>query len=257
MSIELKHIHMNYGKQTVLNDLSLAVKRGEFHVLLGASGEGKSTVLAIIAGILNPPRGEVGICGNIVTHLPPQKRDVSFVFQDYALFPHLSVFENVAYGLRALGVAKQELNKRTEHYLAMVDLAKASDKHPAELSGGQKQRVALARALATEPSVLLMDEPLSHLDSSTREQLQVELKKLQQRLEITVLYVTHNMEEAVQLADRISMLKNGQVLTSFADTKSGSNLSFEFTQQYQSVSEGVWNGYFQNNCRVKKGQGIC
>ena len=171
MSIVIRNITKAFGKQIVLNNLSLEIKKGEFHVILGPSGEGKSTFLNIIAGLMKPDKGNIWIEGQLVNKLSPQKREVGFVFQDYALFPHLTVYENVAYGLRAKGLKEKVIRKKVFRYLELVGLMTYQNKYLIALSGGQKQRVALARALATEPKVLLLDEPLSHLDPHLQEQL--------------------------------------------------------------------------------------
>ncbi len=211
MSVVVKNITKFFGKHAVLKGLSLEIKEGEFHVILGPSGEGKSTLLAIIAGLLKPDTGNVWIDGQLVTHLPPQKRHIGFVFQDFALFPHLSVFENVAYGLKARGMKQAALRERVSFYLKMVGLENQQEKLPLELSGGQRQRVALARALAIEPRVLLLDEPLSHVDAWQREKLREDLKRIQQKTGVTTVYVTHDHLEARFLADRVSILYQGQI----------------------------------------------
>ncbi len=211
MSIELRHIDKSFGSQQLFQNLSLRVKQGELHVLVGASGAGKSTLLAIIAGLQKPDGGEIYLNDCCVTTQAPQQRDIGFVFQDYALFPHLTALQNVEYGLKASGVDRQIVNARSHHYLSLVNLTAEQHKYPSMLSGGQKQRVALARALATKPKVLLLDEPLSHLDEKIRRQLQRELKELQQQTGVTMLLVTHNMADAVTLGQRISFLKDGRI----------------------------------------------
>ena len=211
MGIVLKEISKSFGKQVVLKDLHLEIQQGEFHVILGPSGEGKSTLLSIIAGLIQPDRGEVRIRNTQVTHLPPEKRNIGFVFQDYALFPHLNVFENVAYGLRAGGYGRKEVKSRAAGYIELVKMEDYQHKYPACLSGGQKQRVAIARALAIEPEALLLDEPLSHLDLLGREHLRNELKEIQNRSKITTCYVTHDQKEAMALADRVSVLHKGRI----------------------------------------------
>ncbi len=211
MNLRLKNITKHFGKQKVLNSLSLEVKSGEFHVILGPSGEGKSTLLFIIAGLIKPDKGEVWIKGKNITHLPPQKRNIGFVFQDFALFPHLTVFENVAYGLRAKGLSSKEVKRQVNFYLEMVGLEKHSHKYPHQLSGGQKQRVALARALVVKPELLLLDEPLSHIDAWQKEKLRDELKQIQKDTGVTTIYVTHDQFEAKVLADRISVLHQGKI----------------------------------------------
>lgn len=211
MSIQLNNITKNFGGRTVLNDLGLKIKKGEFHVILGPSGEGKSSLLAIIAGLLKPDRGEVWIGDRQINSLPPRKRPVGFVFQDFALFPHLTVFDNVAYGLRAAGLKSSRIKERVNRHLHLVGMSDHSSKYPVILSGGEKQRVALARALAIEPEVLLLDEPLSHLDVSLKEQLTDELKCIQRESGVTTLYVTHDKMEAMTLANRVSVLHRGRI----------------------------------------------
>lgn len=211
MSILLHNITKDFSGRTVLNDLDLKIKKGEFHVILGPSGEGKSSLLAIIAGLLKPDRGEVWIGDRQVNSLPPRKRPVGFVFQDFALFPHLNVFDNVAYGLRAAGLKGGRIKERVKRHLRLVGMSDHSSKYPATLSGGEKQRVALARALAIEPEVLLLDEPLSHLDVSLKEQLTDELKCIQRESGVTTLYVTHDKMEAMTLANRVSVLHRGRI----------------------------------------------
>ena len=211
MSIILKNIYKTIGKKTILNNLYLEVKQGEFHVVLGPSGEGKSTLLSIIAGLIKPEKGKIFINDQLINDLPPQKRNVGFVFQDYALFPHLTVYENVTYGLRTKKESRRNIAETARQYLELVQLQEYQNKYPSELSGGQKQRVALARALATQPQVLLLDEPLSHLDACQRERLKSELKHIQQKTGITTIYVTHDQAEAMYLADKISVLHKGRV----------------------------------------------
>ncbi len=211
MSIRLDKITKYFGKQKVLDDFSLTVELGEFHVLLGPSGGGKSTLLKIIAGLLKPDSGNVWINGRIVNNIPPQERKIGFVFQDYALFPHLTVYENVAYGLKARGIKGKILDERVTKYLELIRLEDCKHKYPTQLSGGQKQRVALARSLVIEPQVLLLDEPLSHIDAWQREELREELKRIQKKTSVTTLYVTHDQMEAMILADKISILHQGRI----------------------------------------------
>lgn len=211
MGIILKGISKSYGGQAVLKNLNLEINQGEFHVLLGPSGGGKTTALSIIVGLIKQDSGSVFIAGMDVSHLSPDKRRIGFVFQDHALFPHLTVFENIAYGLRARKINKQEIKRKVDHYLSGVSIAKEKDKFPHQLSGGQKQRVALARALIIEPALLVMDEPMSSLDAMTKETMRNELKNIQQKTGVTTVYVTHDLDEAAFLGDRISVLNNGKV----------------------------------------------
>ena len=211
MGIILKGISKSYAGRAVLKNLNLEIKQGEFHVLLGLSGSGKTTTLSIIAGLIKPDSGSVFIGARDVSNLSPDKREIGFVFQDHALFPHLTVFENIAYGLRLRKIKEQEIKRRVDYYLSGVSIGKEKDKFPRQLSGGQKQRVALARALVIEPEVLLMDEPMSSLDAMTKETVRDELKSIQQKIGVTTVYVTHDQDEAAFLGDRISVLNNGKV----------------------------------------------
>jgi len=194
-----------------VDSVSLAVGAGEFVSLLGPSGCGKTTLLRMIAGFETPTSGEVFLAGRRVTDLPPNARDTAMVFQSYALFPHLDVFENVAFGLRVRGVGEREIRERVSEALRLVGLAGLERRSPDQLSGGQQQRVALARAVVTRPRVLLLDEPLSNLDAKLREQMRVELRRIQRELGITAIYVTHDQVEAMTLADRIVVLDRGRV----------------------------------------------
>jgi len=211
MELVLKNIQKTYQGRKVLADLNLSVARGEFHVLLGPSGCGKTTTLAIIAGLVKPDRGQVIIGGKNVAHLPPSGRRVGLIFQDYALFPHFTVFENIAYGLGVKKLGKTAINNRVAHYLQRVNLEEQKDRFPHQLSGGQKQRTALARALVQEPEILLMDEPMSNLDLPTKEKIGRELKTLQKETGATAIVVTHNQEEAFLLGNTVSVLNSGRI----------------------------------------------
>ncbi len=199
------------GNVVAVSDLSLEVERGEFLTLLGPSGCGKTTTLRMIAGFETPTAGRILVDGRDVTRLSPQRRGFGMVFQNYALFPHLDVAENVAFGLKTRGVARDEIRRRVEEALALVDLAGYGKRRVQELSGGQQQRVALARALAPEPDVLLLDEPLSNLDAALRERTRNELRALLKRVGITAIFVTHDQEEAFALSDRIAVLEKGRL----------------------------------------------
>jgi iron(III) transport system ATP-binding protein len=196
---------------TAVDDVTLAVAPGEFVSLLGPSGCGKTTLLRMIAGFETPTAGDIVVAGERVTELPPNRRDASMVFQSYALFPHLDVFENVAFGLRVRGVGMDEIGERVGEALGLVGLGGLERRSPDQLSGGQQQRVALARAVVTRPRLLLLDEPLSNLDAKLREQMRVELRRIQRGLGITAIYVTHDQVEAMTLADRIVVLNRGRV----------------------------------------------
>ena len=207
--LEFQGISKSFDRQSVLREFSLSVNPSEFLTLLGPSGSGKTTLLRLAAGFEHPDQGRVILRGNDISHLPPYRRRVNTVFQNYALFPHLSVAHNVAFGLRNLKLSKAEMQTRASAALDMVQLASLSDRFPHQLSGGQQQRVALARALVMQPDVLLLDEPFGALDQRLRQQMQQELKALQRRLELAFVFVTHDQEEALSLSDRIALLHEG------------------------------------------------
>jgi putative spermidine/putrescine transport system ATP-binding protein len=209
--VRLIGLRKAYGEVVAVDGLDLAVARGEFFTLLGPSGSGKTTTLRMIAGFEEPDTGKVELAGRDVTGTPPYDREVNTVFQDYALFPHMSVGENVQYGMRVQRVAKDERRRRAAEALDMVRLSGYEDRKPSELSGGQRQRVALARAIVNRPRVLLLDEPLGALDLKLREQMQVELKGIQGDVRITFIYVTHDQDEALTMSDRIAVFNDGRV----------------------------------------------
>ena len=207
--LEVRAIAKRFGVREVLKSISLNIASGEFLTLLGESGSGKTTLLRLIAGFEQPSAGEIWMSGERLDKLPPYKRRVNTVFQNYALFPHLSVRENVAYGLRAQGAPKKEIAGRVAEALHMVKMTEFAAARPSRLSGGQQQRIALARALVNRPQLLLLDEPLSALDANLRKEMQSELKSLQREIGITFLFVTHDQEEAMALSDRIALLRAG------------------------------------------------
>jgi spermidine/putrescine ABC transporter ATP-binding subunit len=209
--VTLEELGKRFGGQNVIDHVSLDVKEGEFLTLLGPSGCGKTTTLRIVAGFVSPDKGRVMFNGADMTNTPTQKRRLGMVFQDYALFPHLSVADNVGFALRAAGMAKGDISKRVAELLNLIRLPAVAERFPAELSGGQQQRVAIARALAHTPGVLLMDEPLGALDLKLREAMQHELAVIQKRLGITTIYVTHDQEEALSLSDRIALMRRGKI----------------------------------------------
>ena len=209
--VELDAVTKRFGPVTAVAAVSLDIPEGRFTTLLGPSGCGKTTLLRLIAGFLRPDAGEIRIRGARVNELPPQRRSTVIVFQDYALFPHLSVFENVAYGLRRRGVKAAELTRRVREMLTFLGLETQEFAAPLQLSGGQQQRVALARALVVEPDVLLLDEPLSNLDAKLRTRVRTELKEIQQTLGKTTVLVTHDQEEALSVSDRIAVMDGGRV----------------------------------------------
>jgi putative spermidine/putrescine transport system ATP-binding protein len=207
----LAGLSKRYGEVVAVAGIDLEVQPGEFFTMLGPSGSGKTTTLRMIAGFEDPSGGTIELAGKNVSRVPPYDRAVNTVFQDYALFPHMSVGENVAYGLRIAGVAKAERAKRRDEALEMVRLPGYGERRPAELSGGQRQRVALARAIVNRPKVLLLDEPLGALDLKLREQMQVELKSIQGEVGITFVYVTHDQDEALTMSDRIAVFNEGRI----------------------------------------------
>ncbi len=209
MRIELQNIVKAYGDVTVVKHVHLTIEEGEFFTLLGPSGCGKTTLLRMIAGFHSPDTGEINFNGKSILSKPAHKRNTGMVFQNYALFPHLTIFENVAYGLRARNVAEQEIKERVATVLDAVQLFDMAKRYPRQLSGGQQQRVALARALVIRPDVLLMDEPLSNLDAKLRISMREEIRRIQKNLGITTIYVTHDQEEAMAVSDRIAILHDG------------------------------------------------
>ena len=209
--IHLEGVSKRFGEMTAVDDLTLSIPRGNFFAMLGPSGCGKTTTLRMIGGFEDPTAGKVFLGGSDVTQHPPYKRDVNTVFQSYALFPHLTVEKNVAFGLERKKVSKAEAAKRAAEALEMVQLGHLSKRKPAQLSGGQQQRVALARALVNRPRALLLDEPLGALDLRLRKQLQIELKRIQQDVGITFVHVTHDQEEAMSMADTIAVMNGGRI----------------------------------------------
>jgi len=210
-ALRLRSVSKNYGSVVAVAGVDLLVNEGEFFTLLGPSGSGKTTLLRLIAGFERPDAGRIELGGRDITSVPPHLRDTNTVFQDYALFPHMSVADNIGYGLRVKGVSRQAREKRVQRALAMVRLAGLGHRRPNQLSGGQRQRVALARAVVNEPEVLLLDEPLGALDLKLRQEMQIELKQIQQRVGITFVYVTHDQEEALTMSDRLAVMANGQI----------------------------------------------
>jgi putative spermidine/putrescine transport system ATP-binding protein len=210
-AIELRGLTKRYGNETVVNAIAVSVAPGEFFSLLGPSGSGKTTTLMMVAGFVHPDGGSILLDGQDIASVPPQKRGFGMVFQNYAIFPHLNVFENIAFPLRARHWPKAMVAERVNWALEMVQLGRFADRFARQLSGGQQQRVALARAIVFHPPVVLMDEPLGALDKNLRYEMQVEIKEIQQRLGMTVLYVTHDQEEAMSMSHRIAIMNRGRI----------------------------------------------
>ncbi|HMV97044.1 MAG TPA: ABC transporter ATP-binding protein [Anaerolineales bacterium] len=210
-AILFKNVSRHFGEVKAVDDVTLEIRDGEFFSMLGPSGSGKTTCLRMIAGFDRPTLGQIFLYGQDVSNLPPYDRSVNTVFQDYALFPHMTVGENIAYGLMIKGIAKDQRKKQVDEMLDLVRLTGFADRKPSQLSGGQRQRVALARALVNHPKVLLLDEPLGALDLKLRQQMQVELKTIQQRVGITFIFVTHDQEEALTMSDRIAVFNLGKI----------------------------------------------
>ncbi|MAJ43274.1 MAG: sugar ABC transporter ATP-binding protein [Candidatus Marinimicrobia bacterium] len=211
-SIQFENISKSFGDTKVLKNINLEIKEGEFLVLIGPSGCGKSTSLRMIAGLENVTSGEILIDGKYVKDVDPSKRDIAMVFQNYALYPHMSIFENMAFGLKLRKVSKQEINQKVNEVAKLLKIESYLDKKPKELSGGQRQRVALGRAIVREPKIFLFDEPLSNLDAKLRQEMRVEIKKLHSLLKTTMVYVTHDQTEALTMGDRIAVMKDGEIV---------------------------------------------
>ena len=209
--LELRNITAGYDKNIILRDFNLQVERGQFVSLLGSSGCGKTTTLRLIAGFSEPNEGSIFFDGRDITHVPLHKRNFGFVFQSYALFPHMTVFDNVAFGLKMRKVPKAETQQRVTEMLELVDLKGFEKRYPREMSGGQRQRVALARAMVIRPDLMLFDEPLSNLDAKLRVKMRVEIRRIQQELGFTAIYVTHDQEECFAISDQVAIMNNGVI----------------------------------------------
>ncbi len=210
--LRLQGLRKYYGSVRALDDVSAEIEEGELFAVIGPSGSGKTTLLRSIAGFVQLDAGRIYIKGRDVTNLPPEKRNVAMFFQNYALWPHMTVFENVAYGLKVRNLSKEKIREKVEWALNFLDIAHLADRKPNQLSGGQQQRVALARAIVVEPDLLLLDEPLSNLDAKIRMRIRFELRAMLKKLNIAALYVTHDQEEALSIADRIAVMNNGKIL---------------------------------------------
>jgi putative spermidine/putrescine transport system ATP-binding protein len=250
--IRLRGLVKHYGSQVAVDGVDLDVRRGEFFTLLGPSGSGKTTTLRMIAGFERPDEGTVELAGEEVSGRPPFERDVNTVFQDYALFPHLSVADNIAYGLRIRKVPKPKRRTRVDEALEMVRLPKLGGRKPSQLSGGQRQRVALARAIVNRPRVLLLDEPLGALDLKLRQEMQVELKRIQQEVGITFVYVTHDQEEALTMSDRLAVFNDGRIEQVGAPAEVYEHPKSEFIAGFVGVSNVLERGGRRFTIRPEK-----
>jgi spermidine/putrescine transport system ATP-binding protein len=255
--VQLVDLVKRFGDVSAVDGINVEIPGGEFFSLLGPSGCGKTTTLRLVAGFEQPTDGRILLDGVDMAHTPPHKRKVNTVFQSYALFPHLSVHENVAFGLRFKDVSKQDSNRRVAEALALVQLEGFDKRRPSQLSGGQQQRVALARALILNPSVLLLDEPLGALDAKLRKALQVELKALQERIGITFIYVTHDQEEALTMSDRLAVMSRGRIEQVGTPEELYERPTTEFVADFLGVSNlmsGAVEGASANgSCRVRLG----
>ncbi|MDM5314234.1 ABC transporter ATP-binding protein [Peribacillus frigoritolerans] len=257
--VEIKGAFKQFGANVVLNGIDLEVKQGELLTLLGPSGCGKSTTLNLIAGFLDPDRGEVHIKGNNVTKVPPYKRDLGMVFQTYSLFPHMTVYENLSFGLKLRKVGKAEQKKKISKALELVKMSGLENRYPRELSGGQRQRVAISRALVVEPELLLLDEPLSNLDAKLRHELRAEIKRLQKEIGVTTIFVTHDQEEALSMSDRVVVMNAGKIEQISTPTKIYNHPKTEFVFQFIGKSncfEGNVSSVDKRKVAVKIGSDI-
>jgi len=237
--VRLERVTKRFGEAVAVDDLTLEIAKGEFFSLLGPSGCGKTTTLSMIGGFETPTSGSIRLGDQDVSRTPPYKRDVNTVFQSYALFPHLNVFENIAFGLRRKGLPKQEITGRVAEALRLVDLSDYEQRTTAQLSGGQQQRIALARALVNEPRLLLLDEPLGALDLKLRKQMQLELKRIQKDVGITFLYVTHDQEEAMVMSDRLAVMNSGRIEQLGTPEEVYENPATEFVASFLGASNLV------------------
>ncbi|MEP9408190.1 ABC transporter ATP-binding protein [Peribacillus frigoritolerans] len=257
--VEIKGAFKQFGANVVLNGIDLEVKQGELLTLLGPSGCGKSTTLNLIAGFLDPDRGEVHIKGNNVTKVPPYKRDLGMVFQTYSLFPHMTVYENLSFGLNLRKVGKAEQKNKISKALELVKMSGLENRYPRELSGGQRQRVAISRALVVEPELLLLDEPLSNLDAKLRHELRAEIKRLQKEIGVTTIFVTHDQEEALSMSDRVVVMNAGKIEQISTPTEIYNHPKTEFVFQFIGKSncfEGNVSAVDKRKVAVKIGSDI-
>jgi iron(III) transport system ATP-binding protein len=241
MYLELEHIRKTFGDKVVIDDLSFSLEKGKLLCILGSSGCGKSTTLNIIGGFLTPDSGRVILDGEDITNIPPEFRPVTTVFQSYGLFPHMTVIQNVIYGLKFRGYDKKTAIEKGKRYLEMVGLKDYENAHISEISGGQQQRVALARALIVEPKLCLLDEPFSNLDAALRVKMRLELKRLQEELGITMVFVTHDQEETLILADYMTIMNEGKLVQMDIPENVYKNSSNEFVSEFLGLKDIIWS----------------
>lgn len=240
MYLELSHLKKKFEGKEVVKDLSLTLEKGKLLCILGSSGCGKTTTLNMIGGFLTPDSGSILLDGQDLTKLPPERRPVSTVFQSYGLFPHMTLLENVIYGLKFRGYSKADARKKGREYLDMVGLADRADAYIHEISGGQQQRVALARALIVEPKLCLLDEPFCNLDAALRVKMREELKKLQRELGMTMVFVTHDQEEAMILADSMAIMEKGVLIQNATPADIYRNPANEFVRSFLNLDDLIW-----------------
>lgn len=240
MFLELSHLKKQFDGKEVVSDLSLSLEKGKLLCILGFSGCGKTTTLNMIGGFLTPDSGSILVDGQDITHLPPERRPVTTVFQSYGLFPHMTVLENVMYGLKFKHVGKKDARKRAMEYLELVGLTEYANFHIHQISGGQQQRVALARALIVEPKICLLDEPFCNLDAALRGKMRQELKKIQRELGMTMVFVTHDQEEAMLLADSMAIMDEGKLIQTDTPANIYKNPANGFVRSFLNLDELIW-----------------
>jgi putative spermidine/putrescine transport system ATP-binding protein len=249
--VVLNHVKKKFGGSLAVKDMDIRIEKGELVSFLGPSGCGKSTTLRMVAGFLQPDEGKIFIGGKDVTRIPANKRDTALVFQNYALFPHMTIFDNVAFGLKMRKLSKDEIRTRVNEALEMVHLENYSERYPRQLSGGQQQRVALARAIVVKPRLLLLDEPLSNLDAKLRIAMRNQIRELQQKLDLTAIFVTHDQEEALVLSDRIVVLEQGSIRQIGSPQEVFDTPKTHFVADFVGI-RNFFDGYFENNRFITK-----
>ncbi|MFJ5759170.1 ABC transporter ATP-binding protein [Neobacillus sp. NPDC093182] len=249
--VVLNHVKKKFGGSLAVKDMDIKIEKGELVSFLGPSGCGKSTTLRMVAGFLQPDEGQIFIGGKDVTRIPANKRDTALVFQNYALFPHMNIFDNVAFGLKMRKLSKDEIRTRVNEALEMVHLEKFSERYPRQLSGGQQQRVALARAIVVKPRLLLLDEPLSNLDAKLRIAMRNQIRELQQKLDLTAIFVTHDQEEALVLSDRIVVLEQGSIRQIGSPQEVFDTPKTHFVADFVGI-RNFFDGYFEDNVFITK-----